>query len=147
MVNIRAKGKGGELEVIRLIRTVMVAEEQWLPPDATRYAHRVQRNSLQAGKGGFDVAGLPGIALEIKRCETPNLSAWWRQCTDQAGGALIPVLVYRQSRQPWQVRSWVQVTDGVDVTEFAIATYPLQPYWLNWYAKFYRKFLLTAVSA
>lgn len=148
MINVRTKGKVGELEVISLIRATMLEVEAWLPPDLPRHAHRLQRNSLQAGQGGFDVAGLPGIALEVKRCETLQLEAWWRQCERQAAASpgLIPVLVWRQSRQPWTARSWVQITDGVEVTEYAVAQYPLQPYWLNWYAKFYRKFLLTQAS-
>jgi hypothetical protein len=149
MINIRTKGRTGELEVIRLFRETMLSVEQWFPPDLPRYAHRLQRNSLQAGQGGFDVAGLPGLALEIKRCETLQIETWWKQCTTQAAASpitLIPVLCYRQSRMPWLVRSWVQITDGADTNEFVVATYPLQPAFLSWYAKFYQAYVLTHAS-
>jgi hypothetical protein len=150
MINVRTKGKVAELEVIRLLRDTMLKVEAWLPPDLPRHAHRLQRNSLQSAQGGFDVAGLPGIALEIKRCETLAIEAWWRQCIEQATkapGCPMPVLVWRQSRMPWTVRSWVQITDGAGTYEFVIAQYPLQPAFLNWYAKFYRKFLLTQADS
>lgn len=52
-----------------------------------------------------DVHGLPGIHIEVKRCERLNLPAWIEQAERDAlrmqDGA--PVVVFRQNREPWRV--------------------------------------------
>ena len=50
------------------------------------------------------LVGVPGLAIEVKFCETLLLNAWWEQCVRQAGEKLIPILIYRKSRVPWRVR-------------------------------------------
>ena len=61
----------------------------------------VQRNIDQTRAGGADCLEIPGWAVECKRCETLNINAWWAQAEEQAGNQ-IPILFYRQSRQPWK---------------------------------------------
>ena len=52
-----------------------------------------------------DVYGLPGLHLEVKRCERLQLPAWIKQAERDAkrfdDGA--PAVIFRQSRQPWRV--------------------------------------------
>jgi len=98
-INVRTKGQTGEREVIKLLQPIIDRVY-----DGTRqYAPQLQRNTLQSDKGGFDIVGIETLAIEVKRCETLNLSAWWQQTLSQAGNRE-PVLIYRQSRKPWRVR-------------------------------------------
>lgn len=62
----------------------------------------VRRNLSQTRGGGADGIDVPGFAIEVKRQETLALPAWWAQTVAQAGCNLIPILFYRQSRQPWR---------------------------------------------
>ena len=52
-----------------------------------------------------DVVGLPGVHIEVKRCEKLNLSAAMQQAVEDAcrfrDGA--PAVFHRRSRQPWLV--------------------------------------------
>lgn len=52
-----------------------------------------------------DVSGLPGLHLEVKRCERLQLPAWIEQAERDAkrfdDGA--PAVIFWQSRQPWRV--------------------------------------------
>jgi len=50
---------------------------------------------------------IPHVHIEVKRCETWYVPAWWRQ-TVQDAGFLNPVLVMRRSREPW----WAEMTVG-----------------------------------
>jgi hypothetical protein len=43
------------------------------------------------------------MAIEVKRQERLEIKSWWKQACHQARpGNHIPVLAYRQSRQPWR---------------------------------------------
>lgn len=67
-----------------------------------------------------DVVGLPGVHIEVKRCEKLNLSAALQQAVEDAcrfkDGA--PAVFHRRSRQPWLVTmrltDWLALyqTDG-----------------------------------
>lgn len=92
----REKGKRGEREVARIIQDVVneVFGEN---------APRIQRNTLQSDKGGFDLVGLEDFAIEVKRHEKLNVKAWWKQTVKQAGKDKLPILFYRQNNTPWSV--------------------------------------------
>ena len=61
------------------------------------------RNLFQTQCGGHDLLGIPHIALEVKRQENLSIGSWWTQTVKQALiDKSIPVLAYRQSRQPWR---------------------------------------------
>ena len=62
------------------------------------------RNLDQTRSGGYDLNGIPWLAIEVKRQEKLCLPAWWRQTINQTGDGQIPCLVYRQNRKPW---TWV----------------------------------------
>lgn len=55
----RRKGKAGELELARLLREHLGAD--------------VTRNLEQSRRGGADLLGLPGWAVEVKRAVRPRL--------------------------------------------------------------------------
>lgn len=88
----REKGKDGERELAGLLRE--------------RLGATIKRNLAQAREGGYDLAGLPGLALEVKRQATATegqIAEWWAQAEEQAQAAgLVPVLAYRADRRPWR---------------------------------------------
>jgi len=85
----RRKGAAAERELAKIL--------------ADELGERVCRNLEQVRSGGCDLLGLAPFAIEVKRCETLALPAWWRQACEQSQGA-VPVLAYRRSRQPWRFR-------------------------------------------
>jgi hypothetical protein len=107
----RAKGQSGEREVATLLNQ-LVGEIRHLKglPALNPKELPFQRNQNQSAVGGSDITNPFSLAIEVKRCETLSINAWWRQCIDQAereGG--LPILFYRKSRQPWTVRTRVHV--------------------------------------
>ena len=102
----RCKGARGEREVINLLQPIVDTAYKaagLAPPQLKR------TSSMQADGGGCDVHGLPWLALEVKRCETLQIEAWWRQCVQQAKPGQLPVLVYRQNGRKWIVRLLLQI--------------------------------------
>ena len=64
---------------------------------------RVRRTLDQTRDGGFDLDGIPFLAIEVKRHETLKINTWWAQTREQAKAqSRIPVLAYRQSRKDWR---------------------------------------------
>lgn len=102
----RNKGKRGEREVIELLQPIVNA----VYARAGMEVPKLQRNTLQSDGGGFDIAGLEWLALEVKFQETLSVNQWWAQTLEQANGTQCPVLIYRQSRQPWRVKMFVEAT-------------------------------------
>lgn len=100
-VNARSKGQRGEREVVRLLQTVV---------DIVHAKHKlepliIQRNALQAHLGGCDLHGLEGFAVEVKFCETLNLTSWWAQTLRQAAALkAVPILLYRSAGEDWTVK-------------------------------------------
>lgn len=127
----RDKGQRGEREVCALLQPVVndVYGRLGVQPVPT-----LERNLMQSRSGGFDIAGLEWIALEVKRHETLNVQAWWSQTKEQAKTTLVyggqkglragtahvrvqarePVLLYRQNRGKWNVRMYgrLETSDG-----------------------------------
>jgi hypothetical protein len=103
----RNKGKRGEREIADIFIELMqgIEKELW----KKGYSEEVKRNTLQSDRGGYDIVGIPGLAIEVKRQEVLQLGPWWQQTLDQAKGAM-PVLIYRASRQPWRVRTITYVS-------------------------------------
>jgi hypothetical protein len=59
----------------------------------------LHRNLDQVRDGGYDLKGIPQLAIEIKNCKTLALPAWWRQTLRQAKDTnRIPVLAYKATR-------------------------------------------------
>lgn len=108
-IKARRKGQNGEREIIRLLQPIVderyATLSQLAVPD-------LERNQNQSNKGGYDIIGLDWIALEIKRQEKENLSAWWEQTKKQAKHNQHPVLIYRANNQPWRVMLEVSVYES-----------------------------------
>lgn len=76
----RNKGQRGEREVVKLLQPIVdkVYGSLGLTPPV------LERNLMQSHKGGFDIAGLHWMALEVKYQETLNVGMWWNQTLAQA---------------------------------------------------------------
>ncbi len=81
----RDKGQVGEREVVKL---------------AESYGFTGLRTRSGGGQVRGDIAGLPGVALEVKRVERGNVSAWFDQAAKNCGPD-VPVVAHRKSREPW----------------------------------------------
>ena len=104
----RGKGARGEREAKALVLG-------WAEPV---YRHAgvepptLERNLMQSRSGGFDLVGIPWLALEVKRQENPQLPAWWRQTVRQSGEGQVPFLMWRGNRQSWRFRVLVNCAHG-----------------------------------
>jgi len=89
-INSRNKGAEGERSVAKI----------WF--DLTGI--KLERNLDQWRSGGYDLEGLDGWAIEVKRAKKPLLNQWWQQTCEQAAkNQLKPVLWYRLDNQKWRV--------------------------------------------
>ena len=79
----RRKGITGEQEVAHILSTALGLE--------------VKRNWTEQFFGGaFDLIGVPGWAIEVKRAKHESIRDWWQQAVTQAKRAkLKPALIYR----------------------------------------------------
>lgn len=99
MVHVVNKGKNGEREVVNLLQPYVSRVYEGLGMEAPD----LLRNQMQTAVGGYDIVGLPWLALEVKRQEQLSLNAWWAQVTKAAKPEQVPVVIFRQNRQKWQV--------------------------------------------
>lgn len=110
MINIRQKGAGGEREVAKILNGIIVevATAMAYPPEQVEAFQRsVQRNQNQTAVGGCDLTNVFGMAVEVKRQEQLSIGTWWKQCVAAAErNQELPVLIYRQNRKPWRVRTY-----------------------------------------
>lgn len=100
-INSRSKGQRGEREVRDILQKLMdeVAKEKKM-----LWAPEIKRNLMQSMEGGFDLVGIPGLAVEVKFCETLQIGKWWQQTVRQADKENArPVLFFRQKNRPWRV--------------------------------------------
>ena len=84
----RRKGAQGERELANLL-----SDELGIP---------IKRMLGQERDGGADLHIGP-LRIQVKRCQTVQMAAWWRQTLADAGD-WVPVLAYRASRKPWTFR-------------------------------------------
>lgn len=87
----RAKGKTGEREVAALLRDLLGLDI---------------RRRVRQHDGDWDLEGVPGWTLEVKRRATARrgeIASWWQQAVEQAQDAgQLPVLLYRADRDGWR---------------------------------------------
>ena len=98
MLNVRSKGKNGELAFSMLMRQELGVT--------------LSRNLDQVRSGGYDLwaDGFPFV-VEVKRQEQLKLDVWWEQAiegakkakTDENSPYPYPCLAYRRNRTPWRV--------------------------------------------
>jgi hypothetical protein len=72
----------------------------------------LERNLMQAHKGGCDLVGLDWLALEVKYQEQEQVASWWEQCKRQAEPDREPVLFYRKNHAKWKVRMFGYLVAG-----------------------------------
>ena len=109
MTNGRVKGKAAEREVVNLLRAALPEL-----PD-------IRRNLDQTRAGGYDILGVPGFAIEVKRHEKGFQASWWAQTLKQAAETeQAPALFYRASRRPWRVRFVLSLYEKRYVVEAAL---------------------------
>jgi hypothetical protein len=88
-----------------------VGREMELP-----FVPEVQRNLMQSMKGGHDLVGIPGLAVEVKFQENPQVEKWWEQATVQADRVkLLPVLIHRKKNAKWRVRMWAVLPGNFEI--------------------------------
>lgn len=98
-MNSRMKGKRGELELARALRTL---------------GYDCRRGQQYSGKNGdADVVGLPGIHIECKRVERLNLTEAMKQAKRDALPGEFPVVFHRRNDEPWLVTmplgDWIEI--------------------------------------
>ena len=120
-VNSRRKGKEGELELARILRT---------------YGFDTRRGQQFKGGGDSpDVMGLPGVHIECKRVQSLNIEkAMVQSRTDAEGTDDIPVVIHRRDREKWKVtmdldefmKMYIAATDA-DVSRFPTCALHKEP--------------------
>ena len=100
-INIRQKGAQAEREVAKIHNKFFAANGF---VDSCGEPLTLKRNQMQTFGGGYDLVGIPFLALEVKRQEKLSMGVWWRQTLRQTKQGQTPVLFYRQSRKPWEIR-------------------------------------------
>src|SRR5690606_36287786 len=104
----RNKGERAEREVIKLLQPVVneVYRSLGLEPPM------LERNLMQAHKGGCDLVGLDWLALQVKHQEQQQVASWWEQCKRQAAPDREPVPFYRRNHAKWRVRMFGYLVAG-----------------------------------
>ena len=88
-MNSRAKGKNGELELAKILRS---------------YGYPARRGQQYSGANGdADVIGVPGLHIECKRVDRLNLENALKQSEADAKPGLIPVVIHRRNHEGWKI--------------------------------------------
>lgn len=123
-MNSKRKGKEGELELARLLRSYGFLD--------------CRRSQQYCGiSGDADVIGLPGIHIECKRNETLNIKEAMEQSErDTLFGFEIPVVMHRKNRKPWyvtmRVSDFIELFNGVSFEKEGMV-HLLLPDWIKLY--------------
>lgn len=149
----RNKGQRGEREVIKLLQPLVdkvYGEMHKNPPE-------LERNLMQTAKGGFDIAGLNWMALEVKYQEAEHIEQWWTQCKEQAMGknrltgeiqmVREPILFYRKNKVAWAVRMYGRLDTGVGGVRIKAPVIISVESFLLWFEHRLRSEFDTGVSA
>ena len=86
----KAKGYRGECEVRDILKAAGYGDAKRTPYSGALY-----------WKGDI-MDALPGFCIEVKRAERLQIPQWIRQTEEQAPEGDAPLLVFRQSNQPWR---------------------------------------------
>lgn len=81
------KGADGERELAAILR---------------EYGYIVERGGSMSFGEVPDLVGLPGVHVEVKRCEQVRLSEWMQQAETDSK-RFRDVVFHRRSREPWRV--------------------------------------------
>lgn len=104
-INIRNKGRAAEQEVATMLREIvktLILNNNHGCEIEEQLSRAVTRNQNQSAVGGCDI-DVFGLSIEVKRQETLCLKSWWSQAVISAARTQqLPVLIWRQNRQPWR---------------------------------------------
>lgn len=115
MLKAVTKGKNGEKELSNILSTHLGYEIIVNPYD-----------------NQADIRSIPGLAIEVKRCEKLQLDKWWKQTLIQAENInAIPVLAYRQNRKPWHVCLPAKLIVTRNKNDYLIVTIAVFLEWLD----------------
>jgi hypothetical protein len=138
----RDKGQRGEREIVARFVAVMERVQKEGGFDAS-FSEEVKRNTLQSDRGGYDVANVPMLAIEVKRAETLQLNGWWNQTVNQAKRNEMPVLFYRQNRRPWHCMTYTAINDNQgNFLKYVVATFSADDFF-EAYAIMFARYLET----
>ena len=98
-VNSRRKGKEGELEVAKLLRSFGFDSHRGV--------------QYKGGPDSPDVTGLPGVHIEVKRTNKFDLYGALRQSQRDASETEVPIVIHRRDRESWVVV--LSVEDYIDL--------------------------------
>jgi hypothetical protein len=124
-INVRTKGQQGEREVADMLNLIIYQSMKKLgypEQEALRGMTTVQRNQMQSAVGGNDLTNCLGLSIEVKRQEVLAVPTWWRQtCAAAERNNEVPVLMYRQNRKAWKIRTkvWVNLPHGGQIEVIA----------------------------
>lgn len=107
-IHVVNKGKQGERDAIKFLQPIV----DRVYSELQQVAPQLFRNQNQSALGGYDIDGLPWLALEIKRQEQLNLNAWWNQVLKACGHSQTPVVMFRQNRKQWRFLTWGYLHTG-----------------------------------
>lgn len=84
------KGADGERELAAVLR---------------EYGYEIKRGGSMSFGEVPDLVGLPGVHIEVKRCEQVRLSEWMQQAEKDSKRFRdgMPVVFHRRSREGWRV--------------------------------------------
>lgn len=140
-IHVVNKGKDGEREVkdaMNYCIYLAMMELDFPREECLKGMGTIQRNQIQTAIGGSDLIGCYGLSIEIKRQEILNLNTWWKQCESQAQITNeVPVLIYRQNKKPWRVRTytWMPLPDGHQVQTIAEIDWENFRHWFKEWVK------------
>ena len=103
-INSKQKGNAGEREISKILR---------------EHGFKDARRSQQycGYNGDADVAGIPGLHIEVKRVEKLNLDKAYEQAMSDAKEGEKPVVMHRKNRQEWKVtlslEDFIEIFKGV----------------------------------
>jgi hypothetical protein len=144
-----AKGAQAERDVLGAFRDVMRNVEEDLKAEGFEFVARsgfATRKRLEAGTSNRDLGNIPLISIEVKRREQLAIKDWWAQAERQADKGELPVLIYRQNKEAWRVRTWLAFTDPYARPVQWVQAETSLPDFLAYYANLYRAFLLEVLS-
>lgn len=85
----RRKGMRAEVDIVHILES---------------YGYNCRRgDQSRGGKYEADVVGIPGLHIEVKRVEKPNLEKALEQSERDARIEETPVVIHRRNRERWKV--------------------------------------------
>lgn len=82
----KRKGARGEVEVARMLCDL---------------GYDCRRNFGSGARGGNDLIGVDGLAIEVKRQESLNIHKAFAQAEGAARASEIPVVAFKRNNGPW----------------------------------------------